>query len=67
MAAPLCLRVRRSARLARRIEAHRVSQPGITLAAQLHAIGFYETLGYVVRGKVFLDADIEHRWMDLAF
>lgn len=41
--------------------------PGITLAAQLHAIPFYETLGYVVRGDVFLDANIEHRWMDLAF
>jgi predicted GNAT family N-acyltransferase len=39
--------------------------PGITLAAQVHAIGFYETLGYVVRGDVFLDANIEHRWMDL--
>jgi predicted GNAT family N-acyltransferase len=39
---------------------------GITLAAQLHAIGFYERLGYVVRGDVFLDANIEHRWMDLA-
>ena len=41
--------------------------PGITLAAQVHAIGFYETLGYVARGEVFLDADIEHRWMDLKF
>jgi predicted GNAT family N-acyltransferase len=41
--------------------------PGITLAAQTHAIGFYETLGYVVRGAIFLDAGIEHRWMDLAF
>jgi len=40
--------------------------PGITLAAQTHAIGFYEALGYVVRGDVFLDAGIEHRWMDLA-
>jgi predicted GNAT family N-acyltransferase len=39
--------------------------PGITLAAQLHAIGFYETLGYIVRDDVFLDAGIEHRWMDL--
>lgn len=37
----------------------------VTLAAQLHAIGFYERLGYVVRGDVFLDAGIEHRWMDL--
>jgi predicted GNAT family N-acyltransferase len=40
---------------------------GITLAAQLHAIGFYERLGYVARGEVFLDAGIEHRWMDIDF
>ena len=39
----------------------------ITLAAQLHAIGFYERLGYTVYGEVFLDAGIEHRWMDLRF
>jgi predicted GNAT family N-acyltransferase len=38
---------------------------GITLAAQVHAIGFYERLGYMARGDVFLDAGIEHRWMDL--
>jgi predicted GNAT family N-acyltransferase len=37
----------------------------ITLAAQLHAIGFYERLGYAVHGAVFLDAGIEHRWMDI--
>jgi predicted GNAT family N-acyltransferase len=37
----------------------------ITLAAQMHAIGFYERLGYVARGDVFLDAGIEHRWMDI--
>lgn len=44
---------------------------GITLAAQLHAIPFYERLGYVLasglRGEVFLDANIEHHWMDLRF
>lgn len=40
---------------------------GITLAAQLHAIGFYESLGYVARGDVFQDANIDHRWMDLRF
>jgi predicted GNAT family N-acyltransferase len=40
--------------------------PGITLAAQLHALGFYEGLGYIVRGDIFLDAGIEHRWMDLS-
>jgi len=38
---------------------------GITLAAQLHAAGFYERLGYQLRGDVFLDAGIEHRWADL--
>ena len=38
---------------------------GVTLAAQLHAIGFYEKLGYRARGDVFLDAGIEHRWMDI--
>jgi predicted GNAT family N-acyltransferase len=37
----------------------------VTLAAQLHAIPFYERLGYVARGEVFLDAGIEHRWMDV--
>lgn len=37
----------------------------ITLAAQLHAVDFYERLGYTARGAIFLDAGIEHRWMDL--
>jgi predicted GNAT family N-acyltransferase len=37
----------------------------VRLAAQLHAIGFYEKLGYKARGEVFLDAGIEHRWMDV--
>jgi predicted GNAT family N-acyltransferase len=48
-------------------EARQRGYPGITLAAQLHAIEFYERLGYVARGGVFLDAGIEHRWMDLRF
>jgi len=37
----------------------------LTLAAQIHAIGFYERLGYTAHGDVFLDAGIEHRWMNL--
>jgi ElaA protein len=41
--------------------------PGITLGAQLHAISFYERLHYHARGEVYLDAGIEHRWMDLTF
>ncbi len=46
--------------------AREMGYAGITLAAQLHAVGFYEGLGYVARGDVFLDAGIEHRWMDLS-
>jgi predicted GNAT family N-acyltransferase len=42
------------------------SYRGISLGAQLHAIPFYERLGYVAHGDVFLDAGIEHRTMDLA-
>ena len=48
-------------------KARAMGYAGITLAAQLHAVGFYEKLGYVARGDVFLDAGIEHRWMDLGF
>jgi len=48
-------------------EARRLGRPGITLSAQLHAIPFYERLGYTARGDIFLDAGIEHRWMDLDF
>ncbi|MEE8421522.1 MAG: GNAT family N-acetyltransferase [Dehalococcoidia bacterium] len=48
-------------------EARERGFPGITLDAQLHAIPFYEGLGYVARGNVFLDAGIEHRSMDLRF
>ena len=48
-------------------EARRRGHAGVTLAAQEYAVGFYARLGYVARGEVFLDAGIEHRWMDLAF
>lgn len=33
------------------------------LAAQVQVLGFYEALGYVAEGPIFLDAAIEHRWM----
>ncbi len=55
----------RAVMLALQQEARRRGYRGITLGAQLHAIGFYARLGYVARGDVFLDAGIEHRWMDL--
>lgn len=48
-------------------EARSRGYEGITLGAQLHAIPFYEQLDYVARGEVFLDAGIEHRWMDHRF
>ena len=44
-----------------------VTPTGVALGAQLHAIPFYERLGYVASGEVYLDAGIEHRWMDVSF
>lgn len=48
-------------------EARERGYPGIVLSAQLHAVGFYERLGYVGHGDVFLEAGIEHREMELLF
>ena len=48
-------------------EARRRGYAGVTLGAQEYAVGFYARLGYVARGELFLDAGIEHRWMDLVF
>ncbi len=36
----------------------------VSLASQVHAMGFYESFGFVARGPVFIEAAIEHRWMD---
>jgi predicted GNAT family N-acyltransferase len=52
--------------LALQREAQRRGYSGITVAAQLQAIPFYERLGYRAYGEVFLDARIEHRLMDLS-
>ena len=35
----------------------------LELGAQCYIIPFYEKLGYIAYGEVFLDADIEHRMM----
>ncbi|MFD1898916.1 GNAT family N-acetyltransferase [Enterococcus termitis] len=35
----------------------------ITLGAQITALGFYERMGYVKEGEMFLDANIEHYQM----
>ncbi|MEC9071499.1 MAG: GNAT family N-acetyltransferase [Myxococcota bacterium] len=34
------------------------------LEGQVQAIPFYEKLGYVPYGEVYMDCDIPHRWMD---
>ena len=56
----------RTVMLALQREAQRRGYSGITVAAQLQAIPFYERLGYRAYGEVFLDARIEHRMMDLS-
>ncbi len=38
----------------------------IEISAQLRAMPFYEALGYVANGPVYLEAGIEHRQMSLA-
>lgn len=38
----------------------------VKLGAQLHALGFYEKLGFVAQGPVFDDAGIDHREMVLS-
>ena len=39
----------------------------VKLGAQVHALGFYERLGFVAEGPVYMDAGMEHRDMVLAF
>ena len=46
-------------------EAGKRAYTKLRLGAQLPAIPFYESLGYVASGDVFLDANIEHRRMDI--
>lgn len=42
------------------VEARKRGYPEVILAAQLHAVPFYERHGFVAEGGVFLDAGIEH-------
>lgn len=39
----------------------------VVLSAQVHALAFYERLGFVAHGDEFLDAGIPHREMTLSF
>ncbi|WP_085917756.1 GNAT family N-acetyltransferase [Halomonas sp. CSM-2] len=47
--------------------AQRVGHPQVALSSQLHALAFYERLGFVAHGEVFMDAGIPHREMTLTF
>lgn len=41
--------------------------PGVTLSAQVHAIGFYQRAGFIVSSGEYLDAGIVHVDMVLAW
>lgn len=45
--------------------ARRQGHDAVELAAQTHALAFYENLGFSAYGEVFLDAGIPHRNMRL--
>ncbi|WP_405785728.1 MULTISPECIES: GNAT family N-acetyltransferase [unclassified Streptomyces] len=57
------------ARLVRALEdeARRLGLRGVYLEAQVHAIAFYERLGYTAYGPEFMDAGIAHRSMRRVF
>lgn len=40
---------------------------GLKLSSQEHAKGFYEKLGFVAYGEIFMEADIPHIWMKYDF
>ncbi|MCE8019529.1 GNAT family N-acetyltransferase [Halomonas sp. MCCC 1A11036] len=44
----------------------RLGHAQVELAAQTHALAFYESLGFVAFGEVFMDAGIPHRNMRLS-
>lgn len=47
---------------------HAKAQDGVRkviLQAQISALGFYETLGFVAHGGIVMDAGIEHRDMEM--
>ncbi|OUE39808.1 GNAT family N-acetyltransferase [Billgrantia desiderata SP1] len=44
----------------------RLGHAQVELAAQTHALAFYENLGFTAYGEVFLDAGIPHRNMRLS-
>jgi predicted GNAT family N-acyltransferase len=57
----------REVMLALHDKARELGYSAIVISAQVHAIGFYERLGYIATGGVYLEAGIEHREMELRF
>ncbi|MGM0544290.1 MAG: GNAT family N-acetyltransferase [Pseudomonadota bacterium] len=47
--------------------AQRLGHRQVVLSAQLHALAFYERLGFIAYGDEFMDAGIPHRDMTLSF
>ena len=48
-------------------EARTQGLAGVSLGAQLSAVGFYQRAGFTPQGDVFIDAGIDHRQMVLDF
>ena len=47
--------------------ARQQQRPYVQLSSQVHAIGFYQALGFEVDGEVYLDCGIPHQNMRLDF
>lgn len=47
-------------------ELKKINAKKITISAQLHAKGFYESLGYTIMGDVYLEEGKEHIWCEKA-
>jgi predicted GNAT family N-acyltransferase len=45
-------------------EAERIGLNRVYLGAQMHAVGFYERLGFAIYGQPYTEADIEHIHME---
>ncbi|MGQ7260501.1 GNAT family N-acetyltransferase [Vreelandella sp. V005] len=45
--------------------ARQAGHPQVVLSAQVHALAFYERLGFIAHGDEFMDAGIPHREMAL--
>lgn len=46
--------------------ARQAGHPQVVLSAQVHALAFYQRLGFIAHGDAFMDAGIPHREMTLS-